>query len=292
MKIEKTIITIVFIVLTSMTFYISYSFNLNDINNNFIHLISYKFNKKIDYKIDFVGIYIDHLKRNNENYFKKTNQVFKTEEEILVQASKNEEEPIIYIYNTHSSEVYNYLKNDVYNIIPTVKTASYILEAELEKLGINTIVEEENTTDILNNQKLPYSDSYKVSRKLLENKKVTYNSLTYFIDLHRDSVKRSITTVEIEDTSYAKIMFVLGLENENYQKNKELITKLNDYLNLNYPGLSRGIYEKKGSGVNGIYNQDFSPNTMLIEVGGVDNTIEEVANTITILATSLYNLIN
>ena len=71
-------------------------------------------------------------------------------------------------------------------------------------------------------------------------------------------------------------MFVLGLENENYLENKKVISEINDYLNLNYKGLSRGIYEKKGSGVNGVYNQDFSPNTMLIEIGGVDNTIDEV----------------
>ena len=42
--------------------------------------------------------------------------------------------------------------------------------------------------------------------------------------------------------------------------------------------------QKQGANVNGIYNQDISPNTLLIEVGGVDNTIEEVYNTMNAIA--------
>ena len=67
---------------------------------------------------------------------------------------------------------------------------------------------------------------------------------------------------------------------------------LNNYLNDNYNGLSRGIYEKKGIGVNGIYNQDFDKNVMLIEIGGVDNTIDEAANSIKVIAKMLKNYIN
>ena len=85
---------------------------------------------------------------------------------------------------------------------------------------------------------------------------------------------------------------LLGLENENYQENKSLMQKLDNYLNENYEGLSRGIYEKQGVGVNGVYNQDFSPNTILIEFGGVDNTILEVANSVKVVAEALYNVIN
>ena len=85
-------------------------------------------------------------------------------------------------------------------------------------------------------------------------------------------------------------MFLLGLENNNYLENKKILEKLNNYLEINYPGLSRGIYEKKGKGVNGIYNQDYSKNVILIEVGGVDNTILEVSNSIKVIASMIYNL--
>lgn len=269
--------------------YLSYTLKLNDLSDNFIHLITYKFNNSYEFKFDFVDFYLKF--NNNSNYFKISNKL-DSNSLVVNNTVYNTDKPIIYIYSTHSNEEYSYTKNDIYNIIPTVKTASYILEDELKKLGINSIIEEENTIDILNSRGLLYKDSYKISRELLENKKLEYNSLSYFIDVHRDSVKKSITTTLINDKSYAKVMFVLGLENPNYFENKKVITEINDYLNLNYPGLSRGIYEKKGSGVNGVYNQDFNKNTMLIEIGGIDNTIEEVSNSVKAIANALYNYIN
>ena len=52
----------------------------------------------------------------------------------------------------------------------------------------------------------------------------------------------------------------------------------------NYQGLSRGKIKKTGITANGIYNQDISPNCILLEVGGVDNNIEEVNNTMLALS--------
>ena len=213
-------------------------------------------------------------------------------ENTSLEQGKDEEEAMVYLYSTHSNEEYSYEKSDIYSIIPTVKTASYILESELNKLGIKSLVENKNTIDILNSKNMKYSESYKISRILLEQSLKENPNLKYFIDVHRDSVKRNITTTEINGVKYARIMFVLGLENENYQENKSLMQKLDNYLNENYEGLSRGIYEKQGSGVNGVYNQDFSPNTILIEFGGVDNTILEVANSVKVVAEALYNVIN
>lgn len=287
MKKKNIIFISLIILLFSITYYISYSFELNDINKNFLSLITNDF-KKIsisNFKIDFYDIFIYSL--NFDNYFKISNN---KENVVLNETEYNE--PLIYIYSTHSNEEYSYLKNDVYNIVPTVKTASYILDTEFKKLGLNSIVESENTIDLVNSQKLLYKDSYKVSRTLLENKKKEYTSLNYFLDIHRDSVNGNITTTVIDGIKYAKVMFVLGLENDNYLENRKVISEINDYLNINYKGLSRGIYEKKGKGVNGVYNQDFSKNTMLIEIGGIDNTIDEVSNSIKAIANGIYNYIN
>lgn len=285
---KRIIICSLFILISVVTFYVSNTFEINNLPKNIISLLTTKFNKKekLNIKIDFFRIYMKSLEKNH--FLIKDIEVFEEINDVLY----NTTEPIVYIYSTHSNEEYSYSKNNIYNITPTVKTASYILEDELKKLGINSIVESENTISILNSRNLEYKDSYKISRELLEKRKKEYNSLIYFIDIHRDSVKRNITTTIINDESYAKIMFVLGLENKTYQENKKVINEINDYLNLNYNGISRGIYEKKGSGVNGIYNQDFSNNTMLIEIGGIDNTIEEVSNSVKIIANSLYNYIN
>ena len=113
----------------------------------------------------------------------------------------------------------------------------------------------------------------------MEDKYEKYPSLKYFIDVHRDSVSKKISTVKINDKSYAKILFIVGLEHDNYRENLAVTSKINEMFNEKYPGLSRGIYEKKGPGVNGIYNQDFNKNVIVIEMGGEENNIDEVLNT-------------
>ena len=156
---------------------------------------------------------------------------------------------------------------------------NYILEDIFNKNGYKTIVEEESISEIINSNNWPYYNSYKASRILLEKNIVKYPSLKYFIDIHRDSLSKEKTTVSIDNKSYASILFIVGLENKNYKDNLEFTTKINDSINDKYPNLSKGIYKKQGVGVNGVYNQDFSPYTILIEIGGKDNTVEEVLNT-------------
>lgn len=207
----------------------------------------------------------------------------------IKEISKN---PTVYIYNTHQGEEYASKNLSSYNIKPTVLVASYMLQEKLKKEGINAIVEESDVLELLRINNWNYASSYKITKMLLEQAKKDYPSLIYYIDLHRDSIERSKTTVTIGDKTYAKVLFLLGLENANYKESQKVITKLNDIISEKYPGLSKGIYEKGGPGVNGIYNQDFSSNCILIEVGGVDNTIDEVANTIDAITNMLVTYMN
>ena len=214
-------------------------------------------------------------------YFDKENDkviVYKESDEVV------KLEPIVYIYSTHDQEMYNDNKNGVIE-------AGKLLEERLNYYNINCVVEKKRVSTYLNKEGLEYSSSYVISRRFLEDVILNYSSLNYFIDVHRDSVDGDITTAIIDNNRYAKVMFVLGLDNGDYLKNKNLIANLNDYLNNNYSGVSRGIYEKKGKGVNGVYNQDFNVNTILIEIGGVDNSFEEVTNSIGLIAEALYHVI-
>ena len=196
----------------------------------------------------------------------------------------NTEEPIIYLYNTHQLENYSNESLDIYGITPNVLLASYVLRENLNKMGLSTIVEEANMSEILAKNNWNYSYSYQASRSLMEEKQNKYSTLKYYIDLHRDSVSKNYTTTSIGDISYAKMLFVIGKDHTNWEANNNLAVVLDNLLDKYYPGLSRGIMQKQGQNVNGIYNQDISPNCILIEVGGVDNTIEEVYNTMNALA--------
>ncbi len=199
--------------------------------------------------------------------------------------------PTIYIYNTHQLENYSMNNMEIYNIKPNVMMASYILRENLNKLGIPTIVDETNLAELLRVNSWTHKDSYKASRMPLVDAMEKYNTLKYYIDIHRDSPKREYTTLTIGDKTYARLMFVVGLENPKYESNLKLARTLNAMIDAKYPKLSRGVLTKEGTGVNGIYNQDLSPNSMLIEIGGIDNTIEEIANTTEIIAQMVYKYI-
>lgn len=187
--------------------------------------------------------------------------------------------PIIYIYNSHQLENYDSTNLDIYGITPNVLMASYLLRERLNDRGISTIVEDANLTEFLSLNGWDYASSYKASRVFILDKKNRYPSIRYFVDIHRDSVSKDSSTTLINGKSYAKILFVVGLEHDNYKSNLELAERVNGISNKYYPGLSKGILKKCGEGVDGIYNQDISPNSMLIEVGGVYNNIDEVLNT-------------
>ena len=180
----------------------------------------------------------------------------------IKQEFREDEKQTIYLYNTHHQEKY---KDNT-----TVVDATIKLQDNLKRLGLHSYVEEKKVSDYLHTG----LSNYDISKTfLLEALKDNYR---YYIDIHRDSV--SNTTIEINHKKYAKILFVLGKDNPSYEENKKVMTKMNDYLNENYPGLSKGIYEKSGNLVDGKYNQDVNKNVLLIEIGGVDNTIDEVNN--------------
>ena len=199
--------------------------------------------------------------------------------------------PIIYIYNTHQLEEYSNSNVAVYDASPNVLMASYILKEKLNELDIATIVEQTNINQILTTNNWKYSYSYKASRMLVSDAIINNNSLKYFIDLHRDSMPKDKTTLKVNDKNYAKVLFVVGTEHDNYQANLNIANNLSNIINSKVSGLSKGVLKKGGEGNNGIYNQDLSENSLLIEIGGYENTIDEVTNTIDIIADSLYELI-
>lgn len=269
-----------------------FGFNFN--NNTFIDYVSNDFN--------YIKTPTKDVNRNNIKFYDIINYEYKKiafnnakptipKEVEVIKNTKDTKEPIVYIYNTHQKEEYTVEKNEPYNITPTVLTTSYMLEEQLLKYGIKSVVEESSVSEVLNKNKWKYASSYKVTKTFLEKAKEKYPSLKFYIDVHRDSVKYSITTKTINDKKYARVMFLIGLENKNYEENLKVTEAINNEVEKKYPGLSRGIYKKKGKGVNGVYNQDFSSNCILIEFGGNKNTIDEVYNTVIALGEIISNYI-
>ena len=220
------------------------------------------------------------------------NMELQNEEEILENPSEyiqdpnptEVQEPLVYIYNSHQLEGYNATNFEDYNITPNVLMASYLLKEKLNKAGIPTIVETSNISDFLALNNWDYSQSYQASKFFATDVLNQYPSIRLVIDLHRDSIPKSSSTTEIDGKKYAKILFVVGLDHENYQANLNLANQISSLISKKYPTLTRGVMTKGGQGVNGIYNQDLSPYSILIECGGNENTIDEVMNTMEALS--------
>lgn len=200
-------------------------------------------------------------------------------------------DPIIYIYNTHQTEGYSKTGMSEYNIIPTVLFASYYLRERLNDYSLPTMVETTEISEILRINQWKYSHSYEASRYLMLDALEKNPSLKYFLDIHRDSISYESSTTEFMGKKYAKMLFVIGKEHPNYEQNLAFANRLNEKIKQKISTISRGVIGKEGKGVNGIYNQDISPTTLLIEIGGQYNNIAEVTNTMEILASALKEYI-
>lgn len=196
----------------------------------------------------------------------------------------------VFIYNTHNRESFlphlDNVKdpNQAFHSEVNITLVSDQLKKALAKEGIGALVDQTDFTQVLHNQGWQYWQSYTASRQSVEEALSKNKQLTYLFDIHRDSRRKEDTTVTINGEDYAQLFFVIGADFESNQDNIELARILHERLDSDYPGISRGVAEMGGSGRNGVYNQDLSENAILIEFGGVDNTLDELYRTADALA--------
>lgn len=291
----KIIFIIISIYLIIKLFNIKLNFKLNDdLVKSFISDNTYSSNNNI-----FKNILNNntHTLINNPSGLLATNfyinkKIDKEDIDIKEVALNKEDNPIVYLYNSHQKEDYSMEYMEDYNVNPTVLMVSFMMKERLDKMGLYTIVEEASISDYLSKNDMKYYQSYEASRHYLINTMEKYDSIKLYIDIHRDAVTHEISTTNIDGMECAKIMFVVGKEHDNYLKNLEFTKKLNDLIKEKYPTITRGVLEKEGKNVNGIYNQDLGSNIMLIEVGGNYNNIVEVMNTLDIIIPIIGDYIN
>lgn len=236
---------------------------------------------------------------SKSNKPEKTQVVYQEEEPKETGYIKNpvtekntEKTPRVYIYNSHQGENYSMKTLEPYNITPSVMMASYLLREHLNKAGIPTIVEETNINEYMKTKGWNHARSYDASREFVANTLKKYPDLELIIDLHRDALPHDTSTITIGEKNYAKVLFIIGLNNKAYESNLSLATTISDKINGKFPKLSRGIMKKQGATVNGRYNQDLNPNMILMEVGANENTIDEVQNTIEAIANIITEKLN
>ncbi|KGE18214.1 stage II sporulation protein P [Paenibacillus wynnii] len=201
----------------------------------------------------------------------------------------------ILIYHSHPREAYNPLigtnGDNPSSALPSknVMLVGSYLSKRLELRGVGTIHSKEDyATEV---EDYSWNFSYKYSRQMIKTAFAQNDGLNELIDIHRDSQRHKKTTTVIDGKSYAQVYFILGHANKDWKKNEAFANQIHQLLEKEYPGISRGIWGKAANkGNNGEYNQSLSPNSVLIEVGGIDNTAEELKRTSEILGDAIADV--
>lgn len=199
---------------------------------------------------------------------------------------------VVFIYHSHNRESY------FPELPPSVKDPNSgkvnvtqvgkRLADQLEKRGIGALHSSKDYAGTVKDY--DWNQSYKYSKQTVMQAMAGDKNLTFFFDIHRDSLRRKESTVMIGGKDYAQVFFIIGQRNPNWKQNESFANEIHEKLEASYPGLSRGIWGKTAATGNGEYNQSLAPDSVLIEIGGVDNTLEECYRTADALAKTIADL--
>lgn len=202
--------------------------------------------------------------------------------------------PQIFVYHTHTTESFlkssseignNKLPSRTTNNNYNVVRVGNALVDNLKKYNINVL---HNTTI----HDKDYNSSYAKSLITLTEYVKKYSSLKMTIDLHRDAAGDSKLRVikNINGKPAAQIMFVIGtdakLSNPNWEDNLKLALKIQSRLNEIAPGLVKPTYIS-----NSRYNQQLTNGSVLIEIGGDGNVIDECVRSTAYLAQAINDVV-
>ena len=187
---------------------------------------------------------------------------------------------LIAMYVTHSDE--SYVPSDgaqsiegqggIYDVARQFRDA-------LQARGIDVILDESTH--------LPHdSGAYRRSRRTAE--RLLQNRPDAIIDIHRDGIPNAdeyVATIDGENASQVRLL--VGRSNQNSEVNRAFAKEIKAVADKKYPGLVKDIFIGKGN-----YNQDLSPNAILLEFGTHTISKERVLNSTDVMAdvvsTTLY----
>jgi stage II sporulation protein P len=195
----------------------------------------------------------------------------------------NNGKQVVHIYHSHSYEAFKSLSKDgTYNSSnpeTNIIAIGDLLKRDLEERGIGVSHDTTNIGEELKTKNWGTGKAYIAARENVSEAIANNKDIQYLIDMHRDSQPKKVTTIEIDGKQYARLFLVVGKEHSGYEKNLVLAESMHKRINEKYPDLCRGVIIKDKNEGNGVYNQDLSNKSMLIEMGGIDNNLQELMNT-------------
>lgn len=215
------------------------------------------------------------------------------------QIEKNSTEPQVLIMHTHATESYQMDDSLWYDPAYSARSTAYeenvttvgaAICEELNKQGICTI------QDTTFHDYPSYNGSYERSCHTVGQYLEAYPSIKIVLDIHRDAIEHDGARIKpvftaADGKKAAQIMIICGADDgtmnmPNFKKNLRFAAALQNTLESQYPGLTRPVlfdYRK--------YNQRLTTGSLLIEVGGHANTLEEAVRSGHMIGKSLSSLL-
>ncbi|MGI6031596.1 MAG: stage II sporulation protein P [Eubacteriales bacterium] len=192
-------------------------------------------------------------------------------------------QPQVLLMHTHTTETYLLEEGDTcpedvsfrsqdsnVNMVAVGKAVAQ----ELQQAGIGVI------HDTTVHDYPSYNGSYDNAKATIQKQLEQHPTISVVVDLHRDALLAEDGTVyktvlEWQGESYAQVMAVLGtdasgLSHPNWRGNLTTAVHLQQQLLQMVPGIARPITVRKER-----FNQQLTPNSILVEVGTCGNTLEE-----------------
>lgn len=198
-----------------------------------------------------------------------------------VEDVKTSNEPLVYVYHTHNRE----------SFLPAMPGVSdpdraYHPKENIEKAGTALIegLKKEGYAGLQTLEdywvKGDFNRAYDFSRPTVQKVLKENKNLQLIFDIHRDANKREVTTRGINKENYATVYIIVGGGNNPHaEKNEAVAYELHTLIQEMYPGMSRGVWKKNDTRFDTRYNHDLNPNMVILEIGGPENTMEEVTRT-------------
>lgn len=206
--------------------------------------------------------------------------------------------PQILIMHTHETESYEPYTRDFYDSSFTSRTTDDeknmaavgdAIAAELERNGIGVI------HDVTKHDYPSYNGSYDRSRETVQSILEENPTIKVVLDIHRDAIEREdgtriAPTAEINGKDAAQVMIISCFDDgsgrlPHYMSNFRFASALQQQLESDFGGLTRPVlFDDR------FYNQDLTAGSLLIEVGGHANSIDEAVYSGELIGQSLSNL--
>lgn len=223
------------------------------------------------------------------------------EEESAVEANEVKEtannEGKVLLYFTHTHEAFQPVtkavdgKMAVSHQTENIVKVGEKLQKQLLFHGIMTDVLPVDNAKEMIAKDIPYGRAYAAIRPYVK-ERIAEQNYDLIIDMHRDSVGPAKTTLTHDGERFAKVAFVVGTEHPNYKENQAKANRLKEEMEKIIPGITRNFIMKGGVGVDGKYNQDLHPSIILIEIGGIGNTEDELNRTVSVIAQAASTMLS